>query len=710
MRLKYSSYNICINIILILCFIYTDLICQEQDSVRTTNIEFITDQLENLAQSTDMTIDYTDLVNDYLYYSHHPININSNEIKLLRDLYLLNEIQLSNLNAYKNQFGLIYTIYELLAISGFNETTVKALEPFVFFGASIKKESFKIKNAIEHGTHSLIFRTNRIVEQKSGYSRSPDSAITHPGSVYLGDPQHYYLRYSFKYRNNIRLGLTMDKDPGEPMFKASLGDSLQKLMGNNVPFIGDFFSAFAYVENIKFVKSLIVGDYHLEFGQGLTLWSGLAFGKSSEGTNIQKFGRGIRPNTSSNENRFFRGAATTLVYKRVSVTPFFSSNRIDGNISFELDNQNYVTSIIESGLHRTINELMDRKTIKIQILGGNISYKHNNYKLGITVVNTKLNLSQKINNEPYKQFRFSGDRLINYGFDFSANYQKYNLFGEISYSSNEGFAGIAGINTFLAEKFFLTVVYHKYGRDYHNFYNNPFAESSAISNEEGIYFGYSALISRLISITGYVDHYSFPWLTYAANAPSIGKDYLIQVNINTSNSTSMYIKYRYKNNQKNYNSYNYTPILITNNRHEMRLFLSYSIPTNITFKNRFDMVMVDNNSSNEYGYLIYQDILYRPVQFPVELSFRYSLFSTESYDSRIYTYENDVLYAFTIPSYFNTGKRWYLMARYKITSNISAWFRLARTSYSNQNTLGTGNELIIGNHKTEVKFQIRISL
>ncbi|MBC8319685.1 MAG: hypothetical protein H8E34_03070 [Bacteroidetes bacterium] len=686
---------------------------QQPDSLQPLNIEFLTDQLENIAQTTDFNLDYSDLIDDYLYYAIHPININGSDIILLRNIYLINDIQLNNLRLYINQFGQLYSIYELASISGFDEETISKLQPFIVIGAITEVKKYTPKQIFNYARHELLLRGDQILEKRKAFSLPPDSAIHHPGSVYLGNPQHYYLRYSFNYRNKIRIGITMDKDAGEVMFKGQLSDSIKNLINNKLGNGYDFISAFAYAEDIGIVKKVVVGDYHLEFGQGLTLWSGLAFGKSPEGVQMKKFGRGIRPNTSANENRFFRGAAATLGWKRISFTPFYSSNNVDGNIvPLVYNEQDGVSSIIETGMHRTITELLDKNTINISAFGGHVAYQHMIFAAGVTAYRTLLNKPLVISDELYKQFNFQGTEITNYGVDMALNLKNINFFSEFSGSSNGGIAGIVGINAFLDERFFLTMVYHNYGKEYQNLYSNPFAESSAIANEAGIYFGFKALVNKYLSISGYVDHYNFPWLKYRVSTPSTGRDYLAQINFNASSDIIAYLRYRFKNKQENFNEdYNYMPLIGDIKRHELRFLVSYNVWDNIIFKNRIDVVIYDNNFTNtEHGYLIYQDVLYRPDRFPLEATFRYSLFSTDSYNSRIYTYENDVLYAFSIPSYFNNGQRWYLMLKWKIIPQISIWLRYARTTYFNQNTVGSGNDLIDGNTKSEVKVEVRIRL
>ena len=146
-------------------------------------------------------------------------------------------------------------------------------------------------------------------------------------------------------------------------------------------------------------------------------------------------------------------------------------------------------------------------------------------------------------------------------------------------------------------------------------------------------------------------------------------------------------------------------------RNEFRFFVSYQPFEFLVFKNRLDFTSYKQEfEGTENGYLIYQDILYRPKKFPLELTFRYALFDTDGYDSRIYTYENDVLYAFSVPSYFDAGQRMYLMAKWKVLEQLNVWFRLGRLIYSERNTVGSGSDLINKNHKTEIKVQLQLKL
>ncbi len=61
------------------------------------------------------------------------------------------------------------------------------------------------------------------------------------------------------------------------------------------------------------------------------------------------------------------------------------------------------------------------------------------------------------------------------------------------------------------------------------------------------------------------------------------------------------------------------------------------------------------------GMLLLQDFNFRFRKVPVSIWFRYCIFKTDNWDSRIYTYENDLLYNFSIPALSGEGSRSYIM-------------------------------------------------
>ena len=92
---------------------------------------------------------------------------------------------------------------------------------------------------------------------------------------------------------------------------------------------------------------------------------------------------------------------------------------------------------------------------------------------------------------------------------------------------------------------------------------------------------------------------------------------------------------------------------------------------------------------------------------PLTANIRLQYFDTDDYNSRIYAYENDVLYSFSIPLFYNKGYRYYANVNYDISKKISVWVRYAQSIYINRNPIGSGLDEIQGNRKTDVRLQVR---
>ena len=129
----------------------------------------------------------------------------------------------------------------------------------------------------------------------------------------------------------------------------------------------------------------------------------------------------------------------------------------------------------------------------------------------------------------------------------------------------------------------------------------------------------------------------------------------------------------------------------------------------VQIKSRIEYVTINRLSNNpESGMLLSQDVVYRPLGSPVDVSVRYALFDTDSYDSRIYTYENNALYVYSIPAYYYRGSRAYVMVRWTLFNRCDLWIRYGTFIYDGRKTLGTGPEAINGNQKSDLTVQLRM--
>jgi len=662
--------------------------------------DIIENYAQQLAENSDAEIDYTTLFDDLMYYLNHPLNLNEATYEDLMKLQNLTPYQILNILNYRKRNKQFVSIYELQLVKGLNNEQIYSILPFITVDKIQEKQKFKVKNMIKYGSNQVFVRYQQVIEEQKGFSPITDSALAaNPNSRYLGSPQKYYFRYKFRYKKKIYWGFTGEKDPGEEFFKGTQKQGF------------DFNSAHLQINDIGPVKKILLGDFQAQFGQGLTMWSGMGFGKSAYTTNILKIPRGIRKYSSTNENLFMRGGGATVRFKNLDFTAFVSKKKIDANISVfdSLDNDvREVTSFQSTGYHRTPNEIADKHAISEFIAGGDLTYNTKYFKTGLTFVNFKYDADLAKNIQPYNQFDFMGNQNFNVGFNYLFTYKGISFFGEEAMSQNNSMAFVNGASAQIIPQVSLAVLHRNYGKAYNALYANGFAESKT-QNEKGFYVGAEIFPVKYWKISAYYDSYSFDWLKFMTNAPSNGIDYFVQADYDASHNVKMYFKFKQEIKQKNQtiDAVGINPVEDYSNL-KFRYHLTFNVSKNLILKSRIELsnyTLGDNDP--EKGYLVYQDINYQFSKIPMRVSLRYAIFDTDTYNARIYAYENDVLYAFSIPAYYSKGIRTYAVLKYKLTKNIDMWLRYAITKYSNTNVISSGLNEIQGDTKSEVKVQFK---
>jgi hypothetical protein len=678
-----------------------------QDLKRENNFEQKIEQIAEDNEDTD--IDYTIIFDELLFYIENPINLNCTNREELQSLHLLSDIQINSFLKHIEQNGKLIAIYELQSLKEFDLETIQRILPYVTVNSDLDRPRISFKEMMRNGRHELIARQSRVLEQQKGYSPIDDSTLSvRPNSRYLGSPDRLFFRYRFNYSNKISWGMTAEKDPGEEFFKGSQKQGF------------DFYTAHLFLRNMGVVKALAIGDFQAQFGQGMTLWSGLAFRKSSYILNLKRQGMGLRPTGSVEENRFMRGAGITLGYNNFELTTFGSLKKVDANTQIITDTinvddeeliieQTLITSLIQTGFHRTPLELERRKSIRESVFGGNIAYKKRNFSIGLTAVKTAYNGEFSRNLSFHNQFEFNSSENFNVGFDYNYIVRNLNFFGEVSQSASGGKALVNGIIMSVDPRMSLIFMHRDYQRHYQVIYGVGVGEGIRVANEQGIYAGVILNPLANVSINAYYDRFVFPWMRFRVNAPSHGSDFLAQVNYTPSKKTDMYFRIRQRDRFLNSATDDDDIVPIVPTKQTLYRFnFNHELTSKIRLRNRIDMIDFQFGENEiEKGYLMLQDLIYKPRKFPVSLTLRYALFDTESFNTRIYTYESDVLYAFSIPAFYMRGSRMYGMLRYTFKRNFDLWIRYGQTFYYNREVIGTGLEEINGNIRSELRLQVR---
>ncbi|TNF46679.1 MAG: hypothetical protein EP305_10370 [Bacteroidetes bacterium] len=668
---------------------------QERSEIIQQRIEFISEQLE----SED--IDLTNVIEQLNYYFDNKINLNNAQFDQLEELNLLTDVQIYDLLLHIKLYGKLISVYELQSLKYWDLETIRLVMPFVKVDDKLDNIHITFKEAMKEGKFEWFLRYQTTPQEKNGYSNVPDSILQSSNSFYYGNADRYYSRLRYSYKTNISIGLTAEKDPGETFFKGANKNGF------------DFYSAHAFFKGGKYVRAVALGDYQVQIGQGVNFWSGYAFGKTADVTNVKKTAQPLRPYTSVDEARFMRGAAVETGYKSWSLLTFGSMKKLDGSAVQDsiLDDLEFISSINLSGLHRTNSEISRKNTLTEYIGGGNLKFRKRAFSAGVAAVYQGYDKVLSRDTLPYNQFDFRGDQMMSISGDYNLVKRNFNFFGESSFSTyNKVWAHLHGVLFSMDSRASFALVYRNYDRAYQTFYNAGFAEGSQTQNEKGIYFGTKLKLNSSWSINAYADVFSFPWMKYQVDAPSAGHEIMIQPTYKPNKQLEIYGRYRQQLRQKNSrNEFDITPIEDVQQRN-YRINLSYAVSEFITIKSRIEYVTIDRLSNEkESGMIFTQDVLFKPKSFPLDVSLRYALFDTDSYDTRIYTYENNALYTFAVPAYYYRGSRAYVLVRYSFLRKFDLWVRYGNFIYANRTSIGSGAEEIKGSVKSDITVQLRIS-
>jgi hypothetical protein len=680
-----------------LCLLNNIVLAQEERSeIIRQRIEFISEQLES------ENLDLTNLFDQLYYYLDHPLNLNQANYENLTSLNLLTELQVRDVFDHLRFFGKFISIYELQTLPFWDMATIQLVLPFIRVDDRFDNLQVTLKEAFKQGKSELFIRYHSTIEPKKAYTDVSDSVLQNSSSYYFGNANRYYSRFRYSYRTNLSIGVTAEKDPGEQF----------SFKNGNKGF--DFYSAHAFYQGGKYFRALALGDYQIQIGQGLNLWSGYAFGKTADVTNVKKNPNSLKPYTSVDENRFLRGAAADFGFKKFKLLIFGSVKNVDATLVVDslVEEQEFVSSINLSGFHRTASEISRKDSFEERIGGANLRYSNSRLTLGLASIYQGYNQSYKKVIFPYNQFDFRGKSFVSNSLDYAYVFRNISLFGETSIQGGQmNMANLHGALIALDPNVSLSVIYRNYNRSYQTLYNAGFAEASSTQNEKGWYAGTTIRLNSSWSIQSYADFFTFPWLKYLVDGPTSGHEYLFQPIFKPSKKVELYFRFREQLREKNSRNFDGTVTEIEDVfQRNYRLNVSLTVAEGIQLKSRMEYVSINRKSNKkEIGFLIYQDLIVRPKSWPVELSFRYAIFNTDSYDSRIYAYESNALYVFSVPGYYYKGSRAYALIRYSVTRKIDLWARYSVNIYTDRMKIGTGAEEINSNRKSDVTLQLRIN-
>ena len=661
----------------------------QQDSVLPAVEDLLLESMEERLSEVEDAADFSDEVEQLLQYQFQKINLNDMPAEVAYTLLGLSDYQYYQLQLYIEMYGELVTVYELAAVEGFSHADVERIWDRVEVQPARKGRKL-FADFFRKSKSTLLLRYGQVLERQAGYD-------TFYRNGYLGSPQHLAFKYSFQSGEHFAMALAGEKDAGEAFFRG----------GQKQGF--DHYAFFVNVKNIGILKNCVVGDYTLSFGQGLVM-AGRSMGSRGGGAaQVRCFPQLLRATAPMNEGDCLRGAAVVLGNAYYTGTFFYSHRFFDGKVSVDEDGTDWFAgSLSPTGYHRTASEIASKGAARNRTYGAHFQMKRRIFEAGATVTNTQFVTAVSPASELYRKYVFSGRSVCNAAADYKVILYKTILFGEAAVSMCGGRPGLAVLQGAIFDpdpRSKLSVLFRYYGRSYIALNGSAFGAGGG-SNEWGAYVAADFVTGRRTALNLFADYYRFPWLRYRVDSPSGGFDFGAAFNASITKYLSMSLKYRFTEREQDIRLTDYYQSVERIRKHRFRCAVECSPVGWLKLKTEADYaVNAAGSSETRNGLLVFQDVAVKVENWDFAVKARVAFFQTDSYDERLYAYESDLLYTFTVNSYYGKGVRYYLVASYGYAF-FDIQLRFSQTYYDDRIAISSGPSQIDGRTKSELKAQV----
>ncbi len=589
------------------------------------------------------------------YYSQHPIDLNSASRESFSALNLLSPAQVNAILEHRATSGDFISPLELQSVRLLSIDEVRNLMQYVTVKEGVSNAVKTIRARIKDATGFLATRT--------AYQTTTQNTDN-----WLGPRLPVYIRARWSAGRQFSAGIVVENDAGEPY-----GGPDNKLFF-------DYINMHLYADELPgVVRTVALGDYGVNWGQGLVTYTGFGTGKGAFVMDVQRNPRWIIPHASVREVGFYRGAAVAAELGSFKVMGMASHKRLDGaidtlsgeDIDFEF------SSFRLSGLHRTANEIAGRRSNTATTVGGAIKWDQKWGNISLQHMQHQFDVPFVEGGALYQNFNVSGDQLRNTSLAWQTFLGPVSWFGEAAVDINNETALLSGIQIGLDRKTDMSIVYRRYDVGYRTLYNNVFGTSRRPENEEGIYFGIRTQLAKRWMLQGFADLYVHPFARFRSSRPTANQDGLIRVTYEKRRKYNVYVQLRHRDNERDLSRSEsgtlrtIDPFVRTSARIQGQVQMSKVV----TLRARVEFARTSSEGEISEGTVVYQDLILKPAKFPVSLTARVALIDTDDYESRIYAYENDLLYRFRIPAYYGTGYRGYVNLRWRASRKLTAELR-----------------------------------
>lgn len=614
------------------------------------------------------------------------LNLNGCTREQLEKSGLFNPFQVHQLLKYRKRFGSFYSIFELRIIPGFHQSQLQVLEPFLDFQSNSESAASIAKK------HLLLLDMNQSHPASKAYKENP------PGKgdkKYAGTPFQSILRIRSQFGKRLSAGLTYEKDAGEKVF-----------YGNKPQFL----SGYLAYKGEGFLKQLVIGTYKMNHGLGLVNGTGFmhdpALLKIHQGTISL-----LRPYASKTEYAYERGAACQMRWNSLELLLWVSHTSMDLSPANLLGNPYEADWILHqrrTGLHRSSDEIEGRGLGNRFHSGFQFLFRQRELAVGImTGLGSMTINSHKIPGLPNLPQPVIPKNASIHGTWLRG---KWNVFGELAMEDGLSLAFQLGTTVQFNDYLRGTLLLHHCDRGYAGINPSSYPSGNPLKNEQGLAYHLHMEPGPHIqaNTTGEIIYYPSP--KYGSVVPSV----VYRLGLTLQNPGRDKLNWRVRLRKLIWQSTHdagKAGIRPIREAHQTKVDLRIRHKPSSSFEWQSRLVL-SFSSGSQLSLPAYAFLQEGKVQITPALSAKIQLvlFRVKDWENRIYLYQPGFYYSFHFPCYYGEGQKTTFLITLKTFKALTLSCKVSAINYRNRDSIGSGNDLTVGNKRWETGLQIRLTL
>ncbi len=624
------------------------------------NLEEWMEQSDNEEQLAIITEELDVWKNNFL-------NLNTISLTLLKDFPLLSQTQAKTIIKIRKTEGPFKSWIDFKKKSGWTNQDVEIFSNY-----------FSLNNTPQSNRQTLHLRQR--------FYHSYPLSRGYIEKKFEGSPIKSEQRIAYKYSPRMNGRFLIQKDAGEKKWN-------------------DHQRGFIEIHPSKWIDKLIIGNYYLQFGHGLVLSAPYRRSPSLQLVQFMQMpNQTIHGFSSASENSGCAGLAIQSSAGRFKSSLFISKLNRDAKVYDESS----IQSMDMSGLHRTSSEILKSNTVSESMQGLRLSWHSSILHLGLTAWQNNTSIPFEYDDPATYYYHFKGSKNHVIGIDWNLYMKPLILSGEYAQSRSGGH-GIQQSISNDSKSVKWSLGFRAFTPDF----QNPYGQAG-LQNLQSFYLAASWNFNRRIKTGFYVNHVIYPWRTYINPLPSQNQHWMFQLNWRCLPKTNLKLRIR-KNTKEAFRTVNniwQIPEANTFNIIEkgFRIELQGGIAKHIDYKLRMEQKTYSKeNFEKHQGWICFYQIKYGNRK-TWQCILRWTSYETDTYDSRLYTYEPDLPGVFQISPFYLSGTSTLIVIHFQARKFLSLHVKYKTIYHDNVESWGSGNNQINNNQIHHVGFQMDIQI